>query len=48
MASGARAKLYGFNAVGLKRRGFADETGEVLKKGLQDTLSRKEDIGGTP
>ncbi len=31
-ASGSRAKLYGLNLVGLKRRGFTDETISVLKK----------------
>ncbi len=32
MASGTRAKLYGLNKVGLKRRGFSDETIEILNK----------------
>jgi UDP-N-acetylglucosamine acyltransferase len=31
-ASGNRAKLYGLNLVGLKRRGFSDETISNLKK----------------
>jgi len=31
-ASGNRAKLYGLNLVGLKRRGFSDETISTLKK----------------
>jgi UDP-N-acetylglucosamine acyltransferase len=32
LASGERAKLYGLNVIGLKRRGFSDETISVLKK----------------
>lgn len=32
MASGARAKLYGLNTVGLKRNGFSDEKINELKK----------------
>ncbi len=32
MASGARAKLYGLNVVGLKRRGFSEESINNLKK----------------
>jgi UDP-N-acetylglucosamine acyltransferase len=31
-ASGSRAKLYGLNLVGLKRRGFSDETISILRK----------------
>ena len=31
-AAGSRAKLYGLNLVGLKRRGISDETIKVLKK----------------
>jgi len=31
-ASGGRAQLYGLNLVGLKRRGFSDETINTLKK----------------
>ena len=31
-ASGGRAQLYGLNLVGLKRRGFSDETIATLKK----------------
>jgi UDP-N-acetylglucosamine acyltransferase len=31
-AAGNRAKLYGLNLVGLKRRGFSDETINTLKK----------------
>ncbi|MCX7913829.1 MAG: acyl-ACP--UDP-N-acetylglucosamine O-acyltransferase [Thermodesulfovibrionales bacterium] len=32
MASGERAKLYGPNAIGLKRRGFSEETINMLKR----------------
>jgi UDP-N-acetylglucosamine acyltransferase len=32
MASDHRAKLYGLNIIGLKRRGFSDETINTLKK----------------
>jgi len=32
MASGNYAKLYGLNIIGLKRRGFKDETIQALKK----------------
>jgi UDP-N-acetylglucosamine acyltransferase len=32
MAAGSRAKLYGLNAVGLKRHRFSEETLKVLKK----------------
>lgn len=31
-ASGGRAQLYGLNLVGLKRRGFSDETIAILKR----------------
>jgi UDP-N-acetylglucosamine acyltransferase len=41
MASGARAKLYGLNAVGLKRRGFPDETVNVLKKAYKILFREK-------
>ncbi|MGO9377362.1 MAG: acyl-ACP--UDP-N-acetylglucosamine O-acyltransferase [Dissulfurispiraceae bacterium] len=41
MASGARAKLYGLNAVGLKRRGFTDETVNVLKKAYKILFREK-------
>ena len=48
MASGARAKLYGLNTVGLKRRGFSEETINILKKAykilFRDKLSLKEAI----
>jgi UDP-N-acetylglucosamine acyltransferase len=32
MASGNYAKLFGLNMIGLKRRGFTDETIQALKK----------------
>lgn len=32
LASGSRAKLFGLNAVGLKRHGFSEETLKTLKK----------------
>lgn len=32
VASGPRAKLYGLNNIGLKRRGFPEETVAILKK----------------
>ncbi len=48
MASGPRAKLYGLNSVGLKRRGFSEETINILKKAykilFRDKLSLKEAI----
>ncbi len=48
MASGPRAKLYGLNSVGLKRRGFSDEKINLLKKAykilFRDKLSLKEAI----
>lgn len=48
MASGPRAKLYGLNAVGLKRRGISDETINILKKAykilFRDKLQLKEAI----
>lgn len=48
MASGPRAKLYGLNTVGLKRRGFNDETINILKKAykilFRDKLQLKEAI----
>ena len=59
MASGARAKLYGLNVIGLKRHGFSDEAINNLKKAykilfrekrtLQDALkSIKAELSGTP
>jgi len=41
MASGARAKLYGLNSVGLKRRGFPDETVNALKKAYKILFREK-------
>ncbi len=41
MASGARAKLYGLNAIGLKRRGFSDETINILKKAYKILFREK-------
>lgn len=41
MASGARAKLYGLNTVGLKRRGFPDETVNALKKAYKILFREK-------
>ncbi len=41
MASGARAKLYGLNAIGLKRRGFSDEAINVLKKAYRVLFREK-------
>jgi UDP-N-acetylglucosamine acyltransferase len=57
-ASGNRAKLYGLNLVGLKRRGFSDETISNLKKAykiifrsgliLDDALSKvKAELSGS-
>lgn len=59
MASGARAKLYGLNVIGLKRHGFSDEAINNLKKAykilfrekrtLKDALkSIKAELAGTP
>lgn len=59
MASGARAKLYGLNAIGLKRHGFSDEAINTLKKAykilfrekrtLKDALKKiKSDLPETP
>lgn len=48
MVSGPRARLYGLNTVGLKRRGFSDETINILKKAykilFRDKLQLKEAI----
>lgn len=41
MASGARAKLYGLNAIGLKRHGFSDETVNHLKKAYKILFREK-------
>lgn len=59
MASGPRAKLYGLNSVGLKRRGFNEDTINILKKAykilfrdklsLQEALTRvKKDLPQIP
>ncbi|MCL5062389.1 MAG: acyl-ACP--UDP-N-acetylglucosamine O-acyltransferase [Nitrospiraceae bacterium] len=59
MASGPRAKLYGLNAIGLKRHGFSDEAINNLKKAykilfrekrtLKEALKKiKSDIPETP
>ena len=58
MASGARAKLYGLNVIGLKRHGFSDEAINNLKKAykvlfrekrtLKDALKKiKAELSGT-
>lgn len=48
MASGPRARLYGLNTVGLKRRGFSEETINILKKAykilFRDKLQLKEAV----
>lgn len=41
MASGPRAKLYGLNAIGLKRHGFSDETINNLKKAYKILFREK-------
>lgn len=41
MASGARAKLYGLNAIGLKRHGFSDEAINTLKKAYKILFREK-------
>jgi UDP-N-acetylglucosamine acyltransferase len=41
MASGARAKLYGLNAVGLKRHGFSDAAISNLKKAYKIIFREK-------
>lgn len=41
MASGARAKLYGLNAVGLKRHGFSDSAINNLKKAYKIIFREK-------
>jgi len=57
MASGDRARLYGLNLIGLKRRGISDESVRALKRAyralfvepgtLQDALRRtRETLGG--
>lgn len=41
MASGPRAKLYGLNTVGLKRRGFSEETINILKRAYKILFREK-------
>ena len=41
MASGARAKLYGLNVIGLKRQGFSDEAINNLKKAYKILFREK-------
>lgn len=41
MASGARAKLYGLNVIGLKRHGFSDEAINNLKKAYKILFREK-------
>ncbi len=41
MASGPRANLYGLNIVGLKRKGFSQETIEELKKAYRILFKEK-------
>jgi UDP-N-acetylglucosamine acyltransferase len=41
MASGARAKLYGLNLIGLKRHGFSDEAVNNLKKAYKILFREK-------
>lgn len=41
IASGARAKLFGLNTIGLKRHGFSDETMNELKKAYKILFREK-------
>ena len=41
IASGARAKLFGLNAIGLKRHGFSDQTINELKKAYKILFREK-------
>jgi len=41
IASGARAKLFGLNAIGLKRHGFTDSTINELKKAYKILFREK-------
>jgi UDP-N-acetylglucosamine acyltransferase len=41
IASGARAKLFGLNAIGLKRHGFSDQTINELKKAYKVLFREK-------
>lgn len=45
MASGARAKLYGLNTVGLKRNGFSDEKLSELKQAYKILFRDKLTLG---
>jgi UDP-N-acetylglucosamine acyltransferase len=45
MASDHRAKLYGLNVIGLKRRGFSEETVSVLKKAYKILFRDKAALG---
>ncbi len=44
MASGARAKLYGLNVIGLKRHGFSDEAVNNLKKAYKILFREKKTL----
>jgi len=46
-ASGNRAKLYGFNLVGLKRRGFSDEVLKDLRRAYRIIFRSKETLAQT-
>jgi UDP-N-acetylglucosamine acyltransferase len=41
VASGARAKLFGLNAIGLKRHGFSDQTINTIKKAYKILFREK-------
>jgi UDP-N-acetylglucosamine acyltransferase len=44
-ASGNRAKLYGFNLVGLKRRGFTEDALKELRRAYRIIFRSKETLG---
>jgi len=44
MASGARAKLYGLNVIGLKRHGFSEEAVNNLKKAYKILFREKKTL----
>lgn len=44
IASGARAKLFGLNAIGLKRHGFPDQTINELKKAYKILFREKHTV----
>ncbi|MBT9139077.1 MAG: Acyl-(acyl-carrier-protein)--UDP-N-acetylglucosamine O-acyltransferase [Syntrophomonadaceae bacterium] len=44
MASGARAKLYGLNVIGLKRHGFSDDAINILKKAYKILFREKKTL----